>query len=96
MADERVEFEAIIPSTVTAIRIHGDEGMRFQLDVDESNLPAALGLLTMRGRLLKITVELAGKSWTNFDNATEKGAESGAPILDRRRGRKRRAGHSGG
>ena len=47
----------MIPSTVTAIRIHGDEGMRLTLDVDESNLPAALGLLTMRGRLLKVTVE---------------------------------------
>jgi len=54
---EAAVFLAVIPSTVTAIRIHGDEGMRLTLDVDESNLPAALGLLTMRGRLLRVTVE---------------------------------------
>lgn len=56
---ERAEFEAVIPSTATAIRVHGDEGMRLTLDVDESNLPAALDVLTMRGRLLRVTIEPA-------------------------------------
>jgi hypothetical protein len=59
VSDESATFLCVIPSTVTAIRIHGDEGMRLTLDVDESNLPAALDLLRWRGRLLKVTVEPA-------------------------------------
>lgn len=56
-SQELATFEAVIPSTVTAIRIHGDEGMRITLDVDETNLPAALDLVRWRGRLLRVTVE---------------------------------------
>jgi hypothetical protein len=59
MSEERAVFEAVIPSTATAIRIHGDEGMRLTLDVDESNLPKALDLVCWRGRLLKVTIEPA-------------------------------------
>ena len=33
---KRAVFAAVIPSTATAIRIHGDEGMRLTLDIPAS------------------------------------------------------------
>lgn len=51
------EFEAVIPSNMSAIRIHGESGMRIQLDVDETNLPEALKLVLWRERVLRVTIE---------------------------------------
>jgi hypothetical protein len=48
---------AIIPNIGTAIKIHGDGGWRIQLDIDASQEAKALELLTMRGKVLKVTVE---------------------------------------
>jgi len=64
--DESADFDAVIPSTATAIRIHGDEGMRLTLDVDETNLPDALRLLSWRGRLLRVTVRPADSGGTRW------------------------------
>lgn len=57
MAEERAVFEAVFPSTQSAIRVHGDAGMRIELDIDESNVPRALDVMLWRNRRLKITVE---------------------------------------
>ena len=57
MADERAVFEAVFPSTQSAIRVHGDAGMRIELDIDESNVPLALSVMLWRNRRLKITIE---------------------------------------
>jgi len=54
---DSITFEAVIPSTVSAIRIHGDEGMRLTLDVDETNLPEALQIVCWRGGPLRVTIE---------------------------------------
>jgi len=54
---DSITFEAVIPSTVSAIRIHGDEGMRLTLDVDETNLPEALQIVCWRGEPLRVTIE---------------------------------------
>ena len=60
--DDRAVFEAAFPSTQGAIRIHGDSGMRIELDIDESNVPAALSVMLWRDRLLKVTIEPATDS----------------------------------
>jgi len=57
---DSITFEAVIPSTVSAIRIHGDEGMRLTLDVDETNLPEALQIVCWRGEPLRVTIEPMG------------------------------------
>ena len=49
-------FRAIVPSIGTAIKIHGDGGWRVQFDIPASDEAAALELLTMRGRVLEVTV----------------------------------------
>ena len=48
---------AIVPNIGTAIKIHGDGGWRIQFDIDASQEAQALELLTMRGKLLRVTVE---------------------------------------
>lgn len=55
---ERVEFVAIIPSIASAIKFAGDEGMRITLDVDGMSEADALPLLAMRGKLLKVVIEV--------------------------------------
>lgn len=55
---ERVQFLAIIPSTASAIKIHGDEGWRITLDIDGSQEADVLPLLVMRGRVLRVTIEV--------------------------------------
>ena len=57
---ESITFEAVIPSTVSAIRIHGDEGMRLTLDIDETNLPEALQIVCWRGGPIRVTIEPVG------------------------------------
>lgn len=53
-------FLAIIPNLASAIQIHGDGGWRIKLDIPMSEEARALELLTMREKVLKITVELEG------------------------------------
>jgi len=55
--DHAITFLAVIPSNMTAIRIHGESGMRLTLDVDEQSLPEALKLVLWRERVLRVTVE---------------------------------------
>jgi hypothetical protein len=56
---EPCEFLAIIPNLQSAILVAGDGGWRIKLDIDASQEGAALNLLTMRGKLLKVTIEVA-------------------------------------
>ena len=52
-------FLATIAPLQTAITIAADGGMRIKVDVPESEIGAALELLTMRGKVLRVTVEEA-------------------------------------
>jgi len=64
---DSITFEAVIPSTVSAIRIHGDEGMRLTLDIDETNLPEALQIVCWRGGPLRVTIEPMGHTGTGHE-----------------------------
>ena len=50
-------FRAIIPNLQSAIQVAGDGGWRVKLDIPATDEANALELLTMRGQVLKITVE---------------------------------------
>ena len=50
-------FIGTIAPLQTAITISSDGGMRIKIDIAESEMGAALELLTMRGKVLRITVE---------------------------------------
>lgn len=58
--DEKTKctFRAIIPNLQSAIQVSGDGGWRVKLDIPATDEANALELLTMRGRVLQITVEL--------------------------------------
>ena len=57
-----ITFKATISPLVSAIKITGDDsGMRILLDVSESELANALGVLTMRSSVLEITIVDIGK-----------------------------------
>jgi len=49
-------FSAVLPSIATAIRIHGDSGMRIQLDIDDSYVAEVLKLVAWRECELEVTV----------------------------------------
>jgi hypothetical protein len=51
----RIAFTAALAGT-TPIRV-GDDGARIVLEIPESDLPAALRMVVMRGKALRITVE---------------------------------------
>ena len=48
-------FRASIPPIMSGIKTGGD-GMRVQFDIPESDMAEAVKLLTMRGKVLTITV----------------------------------------
>ena len=53
-----ISFLATFPAIQSAIKV-GDDGMRIQLQIPESELPAAVGLIALRDKRLLITVEVA-------------------------------------
>lgn len=58
----QVTFQATISPLVSAIKVTGDDsGMRILIDVPESELANALGILTMRSSVLEITITDLGK-----------------------------------
>lgn len=61
---ERVEFVAAIPDLASAITVDGeaDAGGRLKLDVPGTDIAPLLRLIAWRGKLLRVTVELAGES----------------------------------
>jgi len=50
-------FTATFPGTQSAISMHGNGGMRIQLDIPDSELGQAALLLMWRDRGLKVTIE---------------------------------------
>ena len=59
--NKQVIFIASIPPIETAIKIHGDEGARLTLDIADNNLGEFFPITLLRGKILKITVEVAVK-----------------------------------
>lgn len=63
---DAITFKASFPPIQTAIKITGSgDGMRFQMDVPESEMAEAIKLLLMREAVLEVTVRVAdgeGKS----------------------------------
>lgn len=55
--EPQITFLATFPQIQSAVKVHGSDGMRIQLDVPESEMMNAIGLLGMRDVVLKITVE---------------------------------------
>lgn len=54
---EAIIFAASFPNIAGAIRVAGDGGARILLDLDESQMPAIVRLMLMRGRVIRVTVE---------------------------------------
>ena len=52
-----IVFLANFPAIQSAIKI-GQDGMRIQLDIPESEMGNALGLLAWRDKVLRVRVEL--------------------------------------
>ena len=55
--DAPVSFLASFPNIQAAIRVAGDGGARILLDIPETELPAIVRLLLLRGQLIRVTVE---------------------------------------
>lgn len=53
-----IVFLASFPPIQSAIKVSGDGGIRIQLDIPETEVPNAVDLLAMRGKVLKVTVEV--------------------------------------
>jgi len=54
---DSVTFEAAFPPIQSAIKVYGDrQGMRIQLDIPESEMAEAIGLLAWREQILVVTV----------------------------------------
>jgi hypothetical protein len=54
----KVVFPATIPMIETAVKVHGEGGMRLSLDVSMSNEGAFLPALALRGRQLIVTLRI--------------------------------------
>ena len=63
-------FIGTIAPLQTAITISSDGGWRVKIDIPANQEGAALELLTMRGKVLKVTIEEA-KGIQNDDGTTE-------------------------
>lgn len=55
------QFQAIIAPIMSGIRT-GNDGMRVQFDIPETDMGEAAKLLAMRGVLLRLTVEVVKQS----------------------------------
>ena len=56
MDKQEAKFSAALPSTMTAIRVHGDCGARITLDVDDKQMAEVLKLVLWRDCGLEVTV----------------------------------------
>lgn len=61
MASEPIVFLASFPPIQSAIKV-GQDGMRIQMDIPETEMANAVELLAMRNIVLKVTVEVAEKA----------------------------------
>jgi hypothetical protein len=58
---EPIAFLASFPPIQSAIKV-GQDGMRIQLDIPETEMANAVELLALRNVVLKVTVEIAEKA----------------------------------
>ena len=56
MKPEPLTFLASIAPLQSAIQIHHDGGARVKIDIPESEMPAIVRLLLLRGKELRITI----------------------------------------
>lgn len=54
---EPITFLATFPAIQSAIKV-GDDGMRIQLQIPESEMPSAVALIAMRDKVLKVTIDV--------------------------------------
>lgn len=57
-----IAFLASFPPIQSAIKV-GSDGMRIQLDIPETEVPNAIDLLAMRGKVLRVTVEVENEQY---------------------------------
>lgn len=60
MVDKPVTFLASFPPIQSAIKI-GQDGMRIQFDIPETEMASAVRLLALRDVVLRVTVQRADK-----------------------------------
>lgn len=54
-----ITFLASMPPIQSAVKVSGNgDGMRIQLDIPETEVPNAVDLLAMRGKVLRVMVEV--------------------------------------
>ena len=60
MDEQEAKFSAVLPSTMTAIRIHGDCGARITFDIADTvlneNIEQVKKLMDWRNRVLEVTI----------------------------------------
>ena len=60
MDKQEAKFSAVLPSTMTAIRIHGDCGARITFDIEDGirneNIEQVKKLMDWRNQALEVTV----------------------------------------
>ena len=54
--EQEAKFTAWLPSIAPAIRIHGESGLRIQLDIADSDIAEALKLVLWRKCVFEVTV----------------------------------------
>lgn len=63
-----IVFLATFPQIQSAIKITGGgDGMRIQLDIPETEMGNAIELLTLRGQIVKVTIEPEKQKETEED-----------------------------
>lgn len=59
----RITFLASLPPIQSALSVSGDRaGGRLKLDIPESELPQALKVLLLSGKVFRVTVETEGEA----------------------------------
>lgn len=53
---DKLSFLAYLPNIQSAISAGGD-GIRLKLDVPETDMPEALKMVTLKGKVFRVTVE---------------------------------------
>ena len=83
---EVISFLASLPPIQSAMSVSGDhQGMRIKIDVPECDVPNAVRLMLLAGKLFRVTIEPVKEDLTSFDDETEKSAEGGPAGMDSRR-----------
>ena len=75
MTTGALTFLASIAPLQSAITIASDGGARVKIDIPESEMPAIVRLMLMRGKVLRITVE---DSLTNKNGTTKRKSKQSA------------------